>query len=185
MNHTTSLQAVIKAALATTLITFAGVCVIADEQIFVQLEQIPGESPDQAHQDWIDAYGLEGLSYLQQSLPGWPVKVTGIVFVKGTDKASVPLMKKIAEGQIIPLAIIEICRPQQGGPPFCHLRIEMETVYVTEFSPAGSACTESTNCVPIQTERIGLSFHRITWIWRDPQGGEKTFLWDATAGGGA
>ena len=155
----------------------------AEEQIFVLLEGIPGESIDQAHVDWIDAFAFSEEHSLDCSDPlNCQLTLGHLSFLKGTDKASSELRNRLVRGMEISNATIEICRVAPGGFD-CHYRIELERVFVEQMSLAGSGCTESANCVPVQTESVSLSYERIRWIWTDPGGGRIEFSWDLGGGG--
>jgi type VI secretion system Hcp family effector len=178
----------VKAALLVTmLIVFPVGPSLAEEQIFVQLvgsagDEILGESVGVNHDDWIDAYGLEEAhgDLCSGSCGGG---LGEIRFLKGADRASVRLHEAIGSGETLASATIEVCAVDQFGALDCRYRIELEGVRISAISVAGSACTESVNCVPAQTESVSLSYELIRWIYEDAEAGRIEFAWDTQSGG--
>jgi type VI secretion system secreted protein Hcp len=137
----------------------------ADEKTFVSIANLPGESTDSAHPNWIDAYALDaGIT-----TPGSVASFSDVSVLKGTDRSTPGLNDALARGVILPLVVIEVCRT--GAPQQCYYRVELTNARVSATQLSGSSCVGSGACTPAQTESVSFKYTKIKWIYTPWTGG--------------
>ena len=125
--------------------------------IFVDFGDIPGESKDANHTNWIEAAavseGLLGEIYLG---PGsvTPAKFSDVRIIKSLDKASVKLREAAAKGMHFPGITIEFTMKSDSSKVI--LSVKLKEVQVTEVSM-------SVNTLDSPQEIVAVSFERICW----------------------
>ncbi|MCD6394277.1 MAG: type VI secretion system tube protein Hcp [Planctomycetes bacterium] len=129
---------------------------------FMQIGNIPGESEDQNHRDWIEV-----LSYHQgitmdvdsgASHPSGVAEFSEITVIKRIDKATPLLAFCCAQGQHIPQVTIEFCRA--AGDKIVYMKVILEDALVSGVNmmilPMGGA-----DVLPM--EEVSFRYGRIEW----------------------
>jgi type VI secretion system secreted protein Hcp len=109
--------------------------------IFLKIEEIPGESQDAAHKDEIEifsfSWGLSQTSTVSGSGGGTgKASFQDFHFETAVTKASPLLAKFCATGEHIKKAVLSVRKA--GERPIEYLKVTMEDVLVSGFSQAGS-----------------------------------------------
>jgi type VI secretion system secreted protein Hcp len=115
--------------------------------------QIPGESRDEVHRDWME---IDGFDFGGGS-PGKPL--TGFTLLKRVDKASPGLFRACTTGERLEKARLDLVQQSLQTRPSDICRIELQGVFVTSQTLEG----DGENLF----ERIHLSFERITYSYFD------------------
>lgn len=131
-----------------------------DVVMFLRIEDIPGESTDEAHKGEIDIHGIElgrtvRIFRAPNGREAGHVLVKDFSFTKWVDKASPLLEKAAVSAEVFPAATLSI-RKEGDRQAEC-LRIKMEKVRVTSYQTAG------TDNTPIPTEEVTFNFTKIEW----------------------
>ena len=141
----------------------------AQYDIFVQIDGIPGESQDEQHKDWIDAFGFgDGLQ--GSSVAAMAGAVAGratfadIKITKGLDKASPKLRESAASGKHLKDVTIEFVLKSSVRP--LKFKVTLEEVQI-------SGVSLTTNTVDLPQEIVTFSFGEIRWEYFiiDPETG--------------
>ncbi len=169
-NRTLAVVAVLTLAISAT---------VAEDQIFFNFGNLQGDSTDQNHGGWIDAYALDE-AYSRPPQAG-SATLDDIAILKGTDRSTPELIKHLIQAISVPTATIDVCRP--GPPQECYYRIELDGARIHAFNLAGSACVDAaTSCTPTQTESVTISFDKIRWIYTPYTNGNPDptveYCWD-------
>ena len=159
---------------------------------FLKIATIPGESTDDAHQDWIEV-----LSYshgLSQSGSG-SVSSGGartaercdhqeFSITKTLDKASPLLALACCNGEHIGEIKLELCRA--GGDKNKYMEYTLNDVIVASVHPNGSA--QGAETLPM--EDVTFNYGKITWTYTETDhrtgkpGGIVEKFWDLTTNSG-
>lgn len=115
--------------------------------------QIPGESTEEVHRDWIEIDGFE----FSTRGPGQPL--TGFTLLKRIDKASPKLFRACTLGEELDKARLDLVQQSLQTRPNDICRIELQGVFVTSQALEGDG--------EALFERIHLSFERITYSYFD------------------
>jgi type VI secretion system secreted protein Hcp len=151
-------------------------------EMFLKLTGIDGESTDAKHKGEIDvlawSWGLsnEGTSSGGPGGGAGRVKIENISIQKLVDLASPLLPLFSAEGRHIPdgtLTTRKAGKGGKGGNEF--LVFKMTEVLVTSVHVTASQETNQ------PAENVALSFRKVEFDYRAPDGTEKSFKWDVAA----
>lgn len=148
---------------------------------YLKIPDIPGESLDARHEDWIDVLSINHAMTVAITSGGGGGRQAGapkhepVQVTKRLDKSTPLLMLRMNQGQVLPLVQIEFVRDSAEGPvPF--LAYELTNVFVTSYS-VGS----DTDAYPIETfdfvyERITMTY----WPQKEDgsQGDPVIFSWN-------
>jgi type VI secretion system Hcp family effector len=147
----------------------------ACEQLFVQINGVPGSSANAQHQGWIDAIGFSeavsravGLAAGSGGAVG-AAQFSDLVIVKRIDRASPLLRLAVADGRSIARVRLDCV----GASGASILEIELEGVVLTQAST-----TFAQDDQPEARESVGLNFSKIKWIVRDQAGNRFEAGWD-------
>jgi type VI secretion system secreted protein Hcp len=152
--------------LAPTIMWAWGVDAHAQDQTFVSISTIPGESTDASHTNWIDAYALDtGIS-----MTGTTTNFSDVLVLKGLDKASPKFHDALVRWNTLSSVIIEVCRAGTL-PEQCYYRVELSNANVTSVDQSGSSCVGSGGCTPTATESVHFTYTQIKWIYTPWSGG--------------
>jgi type VI secretion system secreted protein Hcp len=156
---------------------------------FIKLTDIPGESTDDKHKDWIEILSFN----FGVSQPGAGSASTGggatsqradfqnFSFVKTIDKASPKLALLCANGKHIDEVVMELCRA--GGDKVKYYEIKMNKCIVSSVRLGGAS--QGGETLPL--EEIALDYGKISWTYvqqkrADGSGGGQTGgAWDLMA----
>lgn len=92
-----------------------------------------------------------------------PIRVT-----KPLDKASMPLMQAMVDGEKLTSVVIKFYRPSPSGSEVHYLTIELLNAYVVNIAQTSESL--STNPNPA-LETVSMSYQKIIWTWVE---GQKT-----------
>lgn len=153
---------------------------------FCQIQDIPGESTDEQHQDWIEI-----LSYNHGvSQPGSGSVSSGgsrtaercehqdFSIIKTLDKASPKLNLFCCNGTHIPEVVVELCRA--GGDKQKYMQYKMTDVIVSSVRPGGS----SQGGENLPAEEVTFNYGKIEWTYTETDHasgapkGDVTAFWD-------
>ncbi len=160
---------------------FAHVSARASIDMFLNVENVPGESRDSAHAGQCDVLAWSwGMSNSGRVSPGGPgtgrASVQDLSVTKYVDKASTLLMLGCAKGTHYPKATLYLRKAgAQASQNF--LVIIMEDVLVTSMSTGGSGGEDRL------TENVSFNFGKVTVnYWEQRSDGSyvqgKPFAWD-------
>ena len=133
---------------------------------FLQIEGIPGESTDAAHQGWIEILSfnhavVQPAGAAQSRIGGRTgarVDVEDFVITKVVDKATPLLHLFCCQGKHIPTVKVELC--EATGDKHAYMRYTMTDVIVSSVRPSGVA-NEEVYARPI--EEVSFNFGTIQW----------------------
>jgi type VI secretion system secreted protein Hcp len=156
---------------------------------FLQISNIPGESTDDKHKDWIEvlsfSYGVShavtgslssGGSQFSERANFDLFKIT-----KSIDIATPKLFFFCAKGEPIPKMKFELCRAT--GEKTCYERIDFENCHVQAFLPSGAP--DQNQALPLEEVAFTFSKATVEYFKTDHAtakllgSGGKTF-WDQT-----
>jgi type VI secretion system Hcp family effector len=90
------------------------------------------------------------------------VSISDLEVVKVLDASSAELAKSVTSGQVFPEVEIEVTNAGQGGLDY--LRITMENVTVTGYSPSGASGSG-----PGPLEEVTFHYEKLTWEYGQSQ----------------
>jgi type VI secretion system secreted protein Hcp len=136
---------------------------------FLEIKEIPGESTDDAHTDWIEvlsfSHGLSQQSSGSRSSAGGGAAERcnhdDFTIVKALDKASAKLNLACCNGQDVGDVTIELCRAAKDKQTY--MKYVMEGVIVTNVRPGGSA--QGGEALPL--EEVSFNYGKITWTYTE------------------
>lgn len=136
---------------------------------FLEIAEIPGESTDDAHADWIEilsfSHGLSQRSSGSRSSGGGAAGERcdhdPFVVVKSLDKASAKLNLACCNGQDVGDVTLELCRASKDKQPY--MKYVMEGVIVSSVRPGGS----SSGAEAIPVEEVAFNYGKITWTYTE------------------
>ncbi|MCC7157756.1 MAG: type VI secretion system tube protein Hcp [Bryobacterales bacterium] len=156
---------------------------------FCKVDQVPGESTDDKHKDWIEV--LSYSHHISQPRSATKSSAGGagtercehgeFVIVKQLDKASPKLYEFCSSGKHLKDVTLELCRA--GGDKVKYLEVKLEEVLVCAVSPGGSA--KGGDNLPV--EEVRFDYGKIKWTYTQQKradgsgGGNVTGGWDLTA----
>lgn len=151
---------------------------------FLKLTDIPGESTDDKHKEWIEILSFQvGASQASSTGSTGGARSVGrcswsdAAVSKTCDKASAKLMLALCKGTHIKEAKVELCRAT--GDKQKYMEYKMEDVLITSVSTSSHGGAET-----LPMEMISLNFGKITWIYTQTDhktgkpSGDVTANWD-------
>lgn len=134
---------------------------------FLKVSDIPGESTDDKHKDWIEILSFN--SGVSQRASGSASSGGGasaeradfqdFSIVKALDKASPKLAVACADGTHIKEVVLELCRA--GGDKLKYMEYKLSNCIVSSVSPGGSA--QGGETLPL--EEVSFNFGKIEWTY--------------------
>jgi len=128
----------------------------SQQDFYIQLEGIDGESIDSQHPKWIDILSFE-YSVSQSSISGGGstgrASFGALSFVHYVDKATPNLMQYCADGKVIPNAKVSCCKVAEGSKEY--MSITLSGCRITHAGPTGS--TEDARI----KELVSVSYEKI------------------------
>jgi len=153
---------------------------------FLEIEDIPGESPDQAHPNSIElpdfSWGLTNAAAHAGGGGGGAGKVVfqDFHFVKRVDKASPELFLRCASGAHIKKAVLFVRKAGKDGADY--YKVTLEDLLVTSFGAVGPGDEGP-------EERVSMNFGKIEFEYAlQGPGGERAPVkasWDLVASKGS
>ena len=159
--------------------------------MFLEIQDIPGESTDDKHKNWIEILSFSG--GVTQAVAG--AASTGgarsaqrcdhsdFSFMKTLDKATPKLALACSVGTHIPKVVLELCRAT--GDKQLYYKLTMTDVLVTSAQVSGSSGGD------IPMESVSMNYAKIEWEYTETdhktgkKGGTTKTHWDlATNKGG-
>ena len=153
---------------------------------FLKIEEIPGESTDENHEEWIELLSYShGVSQMSSgsvssggSLSAERCDHQDFSVVKTLDKASPKLALFCCNGQQLGEVKVELCRA--GGEKQKYMEYKMTNVLVTSVRPGGSA--QGGEALPL--EEVSFKYRKIDWIYTPESEGDIPAYWDLEANSG-
>ena len=147
---------------------------------YLKIEEIPGESTDAGHEEWIEllsySHGLSqptsGSVSSGGSLSAERCDHQDFSVVKTLDKASPKLALFCCNGQQLNEVKVELCRA--GGDQKKYMEYKMTKVLVTSVRPGGSA--QGGEALPL--EEVSFKYRKIDWIYTPEDEGDIPAYWD-------
>ncbi len=153
--------------------------------VYIQIDNIPGESKDPLHQDWIDGvYWVSNSVFFTPPAPGSQTSSTpeksGITIVKEIDKATPLLYKALLTQDHIGHVKFEFFREVGTTGPKLYYEITLQNVLVYSVKP--TYCHVRDNNFSY-LEEVAFDFESITWKYTNynPDGsaaGVIEYGWD-------
>lgn len=136
---------------------------------FLKVKDIPGESTDDKHKDWIEIlgyrHGLEqptsGSVSSGGSRTAERVDHDNFVVSKTLDKATPKLALACCNGTHIGEVTLALCRA--GGDKQKYMEYKMSDVIVQSLHPSGSADGED----KLPMEEVGFTYGKIEWTYTE------------------
>jgi type VI secretion system secreted protein Hcp len=129
--------------------------------MFLKIDEIPGESTDDKHKEWIEILSYShGVSQPSRVVGGGgaePCKHEDFSLVKMLDKASPKLVLSSCKGEHIKEVRIELCRAT--GDKQKYMEYKLSDVIVSSVKP--SAGTRSGDVLPL--EEVSFNYAKIEW----------------------
>lgn len=144
------------------------------EDVFLQIDGIPGESTDEKHKNWIEVLSYShGVSQMGAGSRSTGGAATGgrcdhqdFSIVKELDKATADLNLVCCNGKHIKKITLELCRATGDKQPY--MKYELEDVVISSVSIGGGGGG-------IPTESVTFNYGKINWVYTetDHQTGKK------------
>jgi len=147
---------------------------------FLKIEEVPGESTDANHENWIELLSYShGVSQLSSgavssggSLSAERCDHQDFSVVKTLDKASPKLNLFCCNGKEVDKVSVELCRA--GGEKEKYMEYIMTKAIVTSVRPGGSA--QGGEALPL--EEVCFKYRKIEWIYTPEAEGAIPAFWD-------
>lgn len=138
--------------------------------MFLKVEDVKGDSTDAAHENWIEVVSIShGVSremlILHDGSVGTPSSAMGrcdfrdLSVTKRVDSASIPLVCKLFNNDVIPEVTLEICRAT--GEKTTFMKIVLKHSGVASIALNGSASAED----PLPMEQVTFRYGQIEWAY--------------------
>lgn len=154
---------------------------------YLQIDGIPGESNDSAHQGWIELttahWGVRQPKSATASTSGGHTaercEHRTLSISKLVDLASPMLMQTCSAGRTIPKAKLEFMRADGQGTPVKYYEVELENVLIGNME---QIITEGS----LLHDSVGLKFSRVKWKYTQQKigggiAGNTAGGWDLSA----
>ena len=154
---------------------------------FLKISDIPGESTDDKHKDWIElmSYSMgitqpSAGSHSSGSAASQRADFQDFTVVKPLDKCSPKLALLFANGNRIKEVVLELCRA--GGDKFKYMEYKLSDCVVTSWRPGGSS--KGGDAVPL--EEFTINYGKIEWTYTQQKrtdgtgGGQVAAGWNLT-----
>ena len=129
----------------------------AQQQIFLYVATIKGESTDRDHKDWIEVESIAtGLNPAAAQGAPTPLPLT---VTKTIDKATPKLYEAACKGTSLTSMSLEV-QYTGGETPIPFLIITLENVRVLSLHAAAAAPA------PLPVEEVSFTYQKITWTYR-------------------
>lgn len=161
------------------MLLLAGTCNAAG---FLKIDDIPGESQDSEHKDWIDLLSVS--SSINHPAPLEPGMLSaasgGIIVSKRIDKATPLLMEATATGNPLQSATINVNRTAGDGTKPVYFQIVLKDVIISSVTAAADK-DQNSSCW------VRVAYNRADWYYKqfDAEGNfteEISAFWDAETG---
>ncbi len=147
---------------------------------FLKIEEIPGESTDEEHGEWIEVLSFShGVSQASSgavssggSLSAERCDHQDFSIVKTLDKASPKLNLFCCNGREVDEVKVELCR--SGGDKQKYMEYIMTKAIITSVRPGGS----SQGGEPLPLEEVSFKYRKIDWIYTPESEGAIPAFWD-------
>ncbi len=147
---------------------------------FLKIEEIPGESTDDEHGEWIEVLSFShGVSQKSSgavssggSLSAERCDHQDFSIVKTLDKASPKLNLFCCNGREVDEVKVELCR--SGGDKQKYMEYIMTKAIITSVRPGGS----SQGADPLPLEEVTFKYRKIDWIYTPESEGAIPAFWD-------
>lgn len=147
---------------------------------FLKIEEIPGESTDDKHKDWIELLSFShGISQTSSgavssggSLSAERCDHQDFSIVKTLDKASPKLNLFCCSGKEVDKVSVELCRA--GGDKEKYMEYIMTKAIITSVRPGGSS--QGGEALPL--EEVTFKYRKIDWIYTPESEGAIPAFWD-------
>ena len=138
---------------------------------FLNVADIPGESTDDAHGDWIEilsySSGVSQTASASASTGGGAsaerADFQDFSIVKALDKASPKLALACANGTHISEVVLELCRA--GGEKLKYMEYKLTDCIVSSCRPGGSSGGAET----LPLEEVSFNYGKIEWTYTQQQ----------------
>ena len=151
---------------------------------FLKVDDIPGESTDDKHKDWIEVlsygFGIHQPASATASSSGGATaeraNFQDFSITKVLDKSSPKLASACAAGNHIPSVILEVCRA--GGDKVKYMEYKLSNCIVSNYSDGGSSGGD----LPVET--VAFNYGKIEWTYTQQKrsdgsgGGQVAGGWD-------
>ena len=154
--------------------------------IFMKLDDIPGESTDDKHKEWINLLAFSmGVSQMAVDRSAGSAGGTSradfqnLAATHRFDKASPKLFEFCATGKHIPTVLVQLHRAT--GDKQKYLEYKLTDVVITSVAPAGDG---SSDVVPLESFSLDYGKIEITYTATDNKGtakGDVKAGWDRVA----
>jgi len=155
---------------------------------FLLIEDIPGESTDDAHAEWIEVlsfnHGISQPTSASASSGGGASAERcdhgDFNIVKAIDLATVPIHMACCKGTHIPKVTLELCRA--GGEKVKYMSVILSQVVISNVRPGGSSGGSET----LPLEEVSFNYGKIEWEYNQQSradgtgGGAAAGGWDLT-----
>jgi type VI secretion system secreted protein Hcp len=148
---------------------------------FIKIEDIPGESTDQDHKEWIEVLSYShGVSQPSTVVGGTAGTCAHDDFsvVKPLDKASPKLALYCSNGEHIPSVQMQLCTQASDVPQRQFMDYVLKDVIVSGVKPRGG--TMAGESLPL--EEVSFNYGKIEWTYTyyglDGKGSDVTTSWD-------
>ena len=139
--------------------------------MFLKVEDVEGDSTDANHDKWIEVVSLShGISQearlrpiaveaRERSLLRGRIDFRDFSVTKRVDKASIPLVSKLLNVDVIPEVTLEICRATGDKTTF--MKVVLKHAFVASIALTGSASAED----PLPMEQVTFRYGQIEWTY--------------------
>jgi len=131
--------------------------------MFLKIDEIPGQSTDDKHKDWIEILSYShGVSQPSRVVGGGgvePCQHKDFQLVKMLDKASPKLVLYCCQGEHIKEVRIELCRA--GGDKQKYMEYKLSDVIVSSVKPSAGTMSGQ----PLPLEEVSFNYGKIEWTY--------------------
>lgn len=132
--------------------------------MFLKVEDVEGDSTDANHDKWIEVVSINHGVSREMFGPGGRsgrCDFRDFSITKRVDKASIPLVCKLFNNDVIPEVTLEVCRAT--GEKTTFLKLVLKQVGVVSISLNGSASAED----PLPMEQVTFRYGQIAWEYTE------------------
>ena len=163
---------------------------------FLQIENIPGESTDDKHKDWIEvlSFGHEMIQPVSSTKSSAGGAASGraqhgdFAITKFVDKSSPKLYEAVSSGKHLNKAKIEVCRAGGGQVKFMEIAFEQVMISRVQLNSVDGNGHAGKGDDQLPTETVHLNYGKIEWTYTQQKrkdgsgGGNVNAKFDLTAG---
>jgi len=155
---------------------------------YAKIDNIPGESTEDGHKNWIELVGfnVEGLQQQAGSsskggaLSSGRSEMKPVTLYKYVDKASPKIFEACMKATHIPTIQLEICRSTGGSKPLTFMKYEVDKAMITGFEQYGNdpnqphnGAVGTSDDLPMERVQIVGVQHKSTYTETDVAGKKK------------